>query len=104
MLTLQAGEGSLTLAPEIGGSIVGWTIGPNHVLRPPLVDALVQGSARGMAAYPLVPYSNRIDHGRFSFAGRSYQLARNFGDDRLPPLDEVGKPALDHPPGILPLP
>ena len=55
MLTLQAGEGSLTLAPEMGGSIVGWTLGPYHVLRPPLVDALVQGSARGMAAFPLVP-------------------------------------------------
>ncbi len=81
MLTLQAGEGSLTLAPELGGSIVGWTVGPHHVLRPPLVDALVQGSARGMAAFPLVPYSNRIDHGRFDFGGRSYQLARNFGDE-----------------------
>jgi aldose 1-epimerase len=81
MLTLQAGEGSLTLAPELGGSIVGWTVGPYHVLRPPLVDSLVQGSARGMAAFPLVPYSNRIDRGRFTFAGRAYQLARNFGDE-----------------------
>ncbi len=81
MLTLQAGEGSLTLTPELGGSIAGWTVGPHHVLRPLLPEALVQGSARGMAVYPLVPYSNRIDHGRFTFAGRGYQLARNFGDE-----------------------
>ncbi len=81
MLTLRAGDASLTLAPELGGSIVGWTVGPHHVLRPPLVDALLQGSARGMAAFPLVPYSNRINDARFAFAGRTYQLTRNFGDE-----------------------
>jgi aldose 1-epimerase len=81
MLTLQAGEASLTLAPETGGAIVGWTVGAHHVLRPPLPDSLLRGSARGMAAFPLVPYSNRIGNARFAFAGRSYQLARNFGDE-----------------------
>lgn len=81
MLTLQAGEASLTLAPETGGAIVGWTVGPHHVLRPPLVDSVQRGTVRGMAAFPLVPYSNRIDNARFTFAGQSYQLARNFGDE-----------------------
>jgi aldose 1-epimerase len=81
MLTLRAGEGSLVLAPEMGGSIVGWTIGRHHVLRPPLADALVHGVSRGMAAYPLVPFSNRINHGRFTWEGKAYQLARNFGDE-----------------------
>jgi aldose 1-epimerase len=81
MLTLQANEASLVLAPESGGAIAGWTIGPHHVLRPALADALVRGVSRGMSAYPLVPFSNRINNGRFSSAGRSYQLARNFGDE-----------------------
>ncbi len=81
MLTLRAGEASVVLAPETGGSIVGWTVGPHHVLRPALVDQLVHGAVRGMAAYPLIPFSNRIANGRFTFAGRTYQLARNFGDE-----------------------
>ncbi|HET6182305.1 MAG TPA: aldose 1-epimerase [Acetobacteraceae bacterium] len=81
MLSLRAGEASLVLAPEIGGAIVGWTLGRDHVLRPPLSDALVHGAARGMAAYPLVPYSNRIKDARFAWAGCEYQLVRNFGDE-----------------------
>ncbi len=81
MLTLQAGEASVVLAPELGGSIAGWTVGPHHVLRPALPEALVQGVSRGMSAYPLVPFSNRINNGRFTFAGQTYQLARNFGDE-----------------------
>lgn len=81
MLTLQAKEASLVLAPESGGAIAGWTIGPHHVFRPALADALVRGVSRGMSAYPLVPFSNRINNGHFSFGGQSYQLARNFGDE-----------------------
>jgi aldose 1-epimerase len=81
MLTLRAGEASVVLAPEIGASIIGWTVGPHHVMRRALVDPLVWGSVRGTAAFPLVPYSNRIGDARFSFRGRTYQLARNFGDE-----------------------
>lgn len=81
MLTLRANEASMVLAPETGGAIVGWTVGPHHVLRPPLVDPLLWGSVRGMAAFPLIPYSNRIADARFTFAGQAYQLARNFGDE-----------------------
>jgi aldose 1-epimerase len=31
------------------------------------------------ACFPLVPYANRIAHGRFAFRGRMVRLARNFG-------------------------
>lgn len=33
-----------------------------------------------MACFPLVPYANRIAHGRFSFAGREHRVPLNFGD------------------------
>lgn len=33
-----------------------------------------------MASFPLVPYANRIAHGRYAVAGQSYQLPLNFGD------------------------
>ncbi len=81
MLTLHAGQSSLTIAPEIGGAVVGWIFGADPVLRRPMPEAIIQGVSRGLAAYPLVPYSNRIANARFTFAGRSYQLARNFGDE-----------------------
>ena len=45
---------------------------PEQALR----DALV----RQTCCYPLIPYSNRIAHGRFSFEGVEYRLALNFGD------------------------
>lgn len=80
MLTLRAGAASLVLAPEIGGSIVGWVLGRLPIMRRAAPEAIIEGNARGLASFPLVPYSNRIAHGRFDFAGTGHQLALNFGD------------------------
>ena len=71
MIRLRAGDSSLALAPDNGGAILGWTLGD---------IPLMQADARGKACFPLVPYANRIAHGRFMWEGRAYQLARNFGD------------------------
>ncbi len=43
-------------------------------------EALRDGLVRQTSSYPLIPYSNRIAHGRFSFEGADYRLALNFGD------------------------
>jgi aldose 1-epimerase len=80
MLTLRSGESSVVLAPEIGGAIVGWTFGAVPLLRRPAPDALIAGNVRGLACFPLVPFSNRIAHGRFRWGGKEYLLDRNFGD------------------------
>src|SRR5579864_8390434 len=80
MLTLNAGESSLVLAPELGGAIVGWMYGAVPTLRRPLPDAIVPGNVRGLGCFPLVPYSNRIAGGRFRWDGRNHILERNFGD------------------------
>jgi aldose 1-epimerase len=80
MLTLHAGESSLVLAPEIGGAIVGWTFGAIPLLRRPEPDAIVGRNARGLGCFPLVPFSNRIDHGRFRWDGCDHVLEHNFGD------------------------
>jgi aldose 1-epimerase len=80
MLTLHAENASLVLAPELGAGILGWTRGSTRLLRHADPVALMPGTVREMAAFPLVPYSNRISLGRFAFAGRPYQLALNFGD------------------------
>lgn len=80
MLTLQSGDSSLVLAPEVGGAIVGWTLGAAALLRRPLPDAIVAGNVRGLGCFPLVPFSNRIANGRFRWDGTEYLLDRNFGD------------------------
>jgi aldose 1-epimerase len=80
MLTLQAGEASLVLAPEFGGAIVGWTRGATAIMRHASAEGVLRGDVRELAAFPLVPYSNRIAQARFRFDDRDYAVARNFGD------------------------
>ncbi|MEJ0071481.1 MAG: hypothetical protein WDO24_25130 [Pseudomonadota bacterium] len=45
---------------------------------PPNPAALAETNARALASYPLVPFSNRIDHGGFRLDGQDYRLNRNF--------------------------
>jgi aldose 1-epimerase len=80
MLTLHAGESSLVLAPEHGGAIVGWTLGAIPLMRRPQPDAIVPGNVRGLACFPMVPFSNRIARGRFLWEGSESALQHNFGD------------------------
>ena len=75
MIALAAGDAGAVLAPE-AGAILGWRVGRTPMLRPAGPEAVLGGRARGMGAYPLVPFSNRIGGGGFRFAGRDYRLAR----------------------------
>jgi aldose 1-epimerase len=43
-------------------------------------QALRDWLVRQTSCYPLIPYSNRIAQGRFSFEGVEHRLALNFGD------------------------
>jgi aldose 1-epimerase len=80
MLTLRAGESSLVLAPEIGGAVVGWTLGATPLLRRAIPDAIITSNVHGLGCFPLVPFSNRIAHGVFRWNGGEHRLDRNFGD------------------------
>ncbi len=84
LITLRAGGAGLVLAPEAGGSVVRYWIGRGaaawDVLRPwpaPRLDQVFQS-----AAFALVPYSNRIRAGRFSFQGRDVALPLNRPPER----------------------
>jgi len=71
MITLTRGRIRLDLAPEIGGSIARLTIDGQDILRPakgPVTDPL------DAACFPLVPFSNRIAFGKFSFEAREVRL------------------------------
>jgi aldose 1-epimerase len=80
MIDLAAGDANLILCPALGGSIGGWTRRGVPILRPTPSEALEGSSSRLLSCFPLIPFSNRIAWGRFSFGGESFQLAMNFGD------------------------
>jgi len=80
LLTLGAGDAAVVIAPATGGAIASFTWRGIPVLRETAQDIVAAGDVRKHACYPLVPYSNRIDHGRLVFHGRTYELALNFGD------------------------
>ena len=80
MLHLQDDEASVVVTPEHGGAVLGWMHNRTPVLRRPVPDAMLRGDVRGFGCFPLVPFCNRIALGRFTWQGRAYQLARNFGD------------------------
>jgi aldose 1-epimerase len=74
MTAVDKGQVRLTLAPEIGGAVARFTVDGGDVLRPAAAgtdDALMS------ASFPLVPFCNRIPHGRFVFGGREVVLPPN---------------------------
>ena len=89
MLTLGAGRLALQLCPEIGGSIAAFRWdhpgGGRLDLMRPLSDAdLAAGNVLGMASFPLTPYSNRINEGRFTWRGQNIALPLNALPERHP--------------------
>lgn len=68
----------VTLCPEIGGAIVNATWRGRPVLHDRSTEALETRNVRRMACYPLVPYSNRIGHARFSWLSQVHSLRPNF--------------------------
>jgi aldose 1-epimerase len=80
MIELTAGDANLILCPALGGSIGGWTRRGIPILRPTPPEALQGTNSRLLSCFPLIPFSNRIAWGRFSFGGESFQLDMNFGD------------------------
>lgn len=78
LIRLQAGPFAVELCPEIGGSIARFTGWGQDLLRPASDADLASREPRQMGCYMLIPFSNRVRDARFTFEGRTYQLARNF--------------------------
>ena len=80
-ITLRHGPLGVTFAPGIGGAIADfWSDARGtrlDFLRPTPAEALSHGSSGALASFPLVPWSNRIRAGRFTFRGRSVTLTPN---------------------------
>jgi aldose 1-epimerase len=82
VLNLASKQTSIVVMPEAGAAIAGWTHAGKHLLRRALPDALLSGNVRGLGCFPMLPYCNRIEDGRFAWNGVSYQLDPGFGDQR----------------------
>ena len=80
-LILAAGDLTLNLAPDIGGSIARFRKGEQELLRPAPPGARDAGE---MASFPLVPFSNRVRGGRFNCDGRAVTLSPNLPGDKSP--------------------
>jgi aldose 1-epimerase len=77
---------SLSLRPELGGSISTLRHRDRDILRPTPLSAT---DVLQTACFPLVPYANRIANGRFSFAGQDHHLPGN-ASGQYHPLHGVG--------------
>ena len=80
-VALTCGAARLEVCPDAGASVARYQtmVDGNqvHWLRPASAETLRQGDPLGMACFPLVPFSNRIRRGRFSFHGRQVTLPSN---------------------------
>jgi aldose 1-epimerase len=74
-LTLRQGDLELVVDVASGGAIRSFRDDGFDVLRAATGDLR---DPLSFASFPLVPFVGRIEHGRFSFEGRSYQLPLNF--------------------------
>ncbi len=82
IITLRHGDSGVSITPSGGGCITRyWQQAAGRViewLRPASPEAIAGGDPLGMASFPLVPFSNRIRDGRFTFDGRDVSLPLNF--------------------------
>src|SRR5512144_862229 len=85
-ITLRADGAGLTLAPAAGGAVARyWLVrdgATREWLRPMPAGAVCDGDPYRSAAFPLIPYSNRIQAGRFAFRGRAVVLPLNRPPER----------------------
>lgn len=77
-LTLRAGDLTLELAPEYGGSVAAFRLateqGPLDLLRPLTLDAR---HALYSGMFPMVPFANCIRDNSFGFEGATYRISPN---------------------------
>jgi aldose 1-epimerase len=85
-LGIRNGPLSARVRPEVGGSLAGLWFerrgrAAAEVLRSAPLDAR---SPLQMASFPLVPFCNRIENGRFEWLGREVRLPANHPGDAFP--------------------
>jgi aldose 1-epimerase len=77
--TLELGDGrwKLVVAPSLGGSLLACEHDGVPVLQPAAQPAGSRGGPTRCCHFPLIPFSNRIEDGRFQHDGRAIRLPPN---------------------------
>lgn len=78
LIECTQGDLCMVVAPDLGGALASLRWRGFDILRP--FDPEGEPRANLCGSYPLLPWSNRIADGRFSFNGVTHQVKRNFGD------------------------
>jgi aldose 1-epimerase len=81
LITIEDNGSKCTIAPSIGGSLTSWTVDGQNILRFSSSEAIASADPLQLSSFPLVPYSNRIGHGRFSWAGQQKSVTPNFAPE-----------------------
>ncbi len=92
VIALRSGAVEAVVLPEQGGALGEFNYlrsgGKFPLLRPftPKADspAGTPPHPNELACYPLIPWSNRIGHGRFEFDGTTYRVAQTDPKERYP--------------------
>src|SRR6201992_2235507 len=77
-LTLTQGASKCDLLPRLGGSIAAWSVRGQEMMRPTNGADIAARDSFAAAGFPLVPFSNRVNAGRFEWNDRVFSLAANF--------------------------
>ena len=80
LVSIVCGDNISTICPALGGSIIGWSVGEQEMLRRADADAIASGDPLAMASFPLVPFSNRIGNAQFIWKGREIQIIPTCND------------------------
>lgn len=82
LVELRSDDAVVQVAPPAGGAVTRYALLRRNeamdLLRPALPEAIKGRVPTEMSCFPLVPFSNRIRDGRFTFNGRDIHLAPNF--------------------------
>ncbi len=81
MLSMRTTNSVLEIDPACGGALTAWTRNGVPILHPVVDPNLIAQKLRAVAAYPLIPFSNRVGYGRFAFGDESFRLAENFAGE-----------------------
>ena len=92
--TLELGDGhwKLLVAPSLGGSLLACEHDGLPVLQPVAQPVGARRLSSHCCHIPLIPFSNRIENGRFSFEGRSIRSRPMSTARRTPCTGMAGRP------------
>lgn len=84
LVTLKNAVWELSLVPQYGASIVSCESFGFPIFEPARPEFETKQDVFSSSCFPLMPYSNRVDNGRFSYGGKMRQIKPNHPNQEYP--------------------